>query len=611
MRTRSISHADAGDGNTQPSGLLNDLRGLRRLWPYLRQDSRLIWIAAVLIPVISALQSALPLILRQTIDQGVIKADSRKLLIGSALYLLAVATEYLTRSGQTIASSLSVLRMIKIMRDKVLRHVLDLPASYHDRTLSGTLVTRATSDFDNLSESLNLGVLNSIVDIAVLIGCVIGMFLLNWHLALVAVAVLPVVTWVVQWFSAQLKAAMTKARVKIATLNAYTQECFYGHTTIKLLGAEKTAAKTYDVLNTEYRDAQMSSVILDAAMFAVLDGIASITLGLVLWLIVSGIIKDSGSGGWGSAITAGVLVAFVQYIQQLFEPLKQLGNKMAMLQGAFTSIDRVFGVLGRAERIDGNLAVTNLSGDLVFKDVTFSYQKDSAQAPVLRGISFELKSGQSLALVGATGSGKSTIIKLLTKLYDGYSGQITLGPLDLSELEPTSLRSHMAVVPQDIALFDGSIAFNIGLDRPGIDRQQIIQAAKEIGAATFIDRLPGGYDHEIREQGSNLSQGQKQLIVFARALVSSPEVIVLDEATSSIDPESEATIQEATARLLAHRTVIVIAHRLSTVRRCDQILVMNQGQIVERGNHAQLYSAGGLYRQLAETTLAEAESTPS
>ncbi|MBM4252756.1 MAG: ABC transporter ATP-binding protein [Deltaproteobacteria bacterium] len=608
MRTRSLSHASAGDSHATSTGFLGDLRGLGRLWPYLRQDRRLIWLAAALIPIISALQSALPLILRQTIDQGVIKGDSGKLLIGSAFYLVAVATEYLARSGQTIASSLAVLRMIKIMRDKVMRHVLDLPASYHDRTLSGTLVTRATSDFDNLSESLNLGVLNSIVDVAVLIGCVIGMFLLNWHLALVALAILPLVTWVVQWFSAALKTAMTRARVKIATLNAYTQECFYGHTTLKLLGAEKTVAATYDKLNTEYRDAQMSSVILDAAMFAVLDGIASITLGLVLWLIVSGFIADSASGASASVITAGVLVAFVQYIQQLFEPLKQLGNKMAMLQGAFTSIDRVFGVLGRDERIEGNQAVSKISGDIVFSDVSFSYHKDAVQAPVLRGISFALKAGHSLALVGATGSGKSTIIKLLTKLYDGYSGAIKIGPLDLKDLEPTSLRSHMAVVPQDIALFDGTIAFNIGLERPGVERQHMIKAAQEIGAAAFIDRLPGGYDYEIREQGGNLSQGQKQLIVFARALVTSPAVIVLDEATSSIDPESETIIQEATGRLLAHRTVIVIAHRLSTVRRCDQILVMNQGQIVERGNHAQLYAAGGFYRQLAATTLAE---TPS
>ncbi len=508
MRTRTISHAASGDDAATSSGFLSDLRGLRRLWPFLRRESRLIWIAAVLIPLISALQSALPLILRQTIDHGVIKGDTTKLLIGSAFYLIAVAAEYLARSGQTIASSLAVLRMIKTMRDKVMRHVLDLPASYHDRTLSGTLVTRATSDFDNLSESLNLGVLNSIVDVAVLIGCVVGMFLLNWHLALVALAILPPVTWVVQWFSAALKSAMTKARVKIATLNAYTQECFYGHTTIKLLRAEKTSAETYDKLNTEYRDAQMSSVILDAAMFAVLDGIASITLGLVLWLIVSGYIQGSAGASWGSAITAGVLVAFVQYIQQLFEPLKQLGNKMAMLQGAFTSIDRVFGILGREERIGGIQQVSDVPGDVVFDDVNFSYQKDTAHAPVLRSVSFSLKSGQSLALVGATGSGKSTIIKLLTKLYEGYSGKITIGGRDLSLLEPTSLRSHMAVVPQDIALFDGTIAFNISLDRPGVSRDHVIKAAREIGAASFIERLPGSYDYEIREQGSNLSQGQ-------------------------------------------------------------------------------------------------------
>ena len=597
--TAKVSSAQVEHPSDKSRGFMADIAGLRKLWPYLVQDKSMILAAAVLIPLISGLQMALPLLLRLTIDKGVLSGNMTNLFLGSACYLMVVIAEYLARAGQSIASSRAVLNMIRIMRMKLIDHVLDLKAAYHDRALSGALVTRATGDFDNLSESLNLGVLNSIVDVAVLLGCVIGMFLLNWQLALTAVLVLPVVTWIVQWFSKGLKSSMTLARVKIAALNGYTQECFYGHATVKLLNGEQAAIKQYNQLNTDYRDAQMESVVLDAVMFAVLDGIASITLGLVLWLIVGGVVDSAGGmGSWGSALTAGVLVAFVQYIQQLFEPLKQLGNKMAMLQGAFSSIDRIFGILDKDEKVTGQTIVRDISGKVTFDHVGFSYSANHQQIPVLKDISFVLEPGKSVALVGATGSGKSTIIKLLTKLYDGYSGTITIDDCDLKDIEPKSLRQHLAIVPQDIVLFDGTVEFNISLGTPGITREQVIKAAREIGAARFIERLPGGYDFEIREHGSNLSQGQKQLLAFARALAKNPALVVLDEATSSIDPESEAVIQEATTRLLKDRTVIVIAHRLSTIRQCDQIIVINKGQIVESGTHEKLLAANGAYFQL-------------
>ena len=598
-QTAKVSSTQVEHSSDKSRGFMADIAGLRKLWPYLVQDKSMILAAAVLIPLISGLQMALPLLLRLTIDKGVLSGNFTNLLLGSGCYLVVVIAEYLARAGQSIASSRAVLNMIRIMRLKLIDHVLDLKAAYHDRALSGALVTRATGDFDNLSESLNLGVLNSIVDIAVLIGCVLGMFLLNWQLALAAILILPLVTWIVQWFSKGLKSSMTLARVKIAALNGYTQECFYGHATVKLLNGEKAATQQYNQLNTDYRDAQMESVILDAVMFAVLDGIASITLGLVLWLIVGGVVDSAGGvGSWGSALTAGVLVAFVQYIQQLFEPLKQLGNKMAMLQGAFSSIDRIFGILDKDDKVTGKTIIRDISGRVTFDHVGFGYSANHQQIPVLKDISFVLEPGKSVALVGATGSGKSTIIKLLTKLYDGYSGTITIDDRDLKDIEPKSLRQHLAIVPQDIVLFDGTVEFNISLGTPGITREQVIKAAREIGAARFIERLPGGYDFEIREHGSNLSQGQKQLLAFARALAKNPALVVLDEATSSIDPESESVIQEATTRLLKDRTVIVIAHRLSTIRQCDQIIVIDKGQIIESGTHQKLLAANGAYFQL-------------
>lgn len=588
---KAKTNAPKRDADEAPTrvGLWQEFAGLRRLWPYLRTERRLVIIAVVLIPLISVLQTVLPLILKRTIDEGILGGSQDALVTGAVLYGLAVLGEYGARAGQSVVTNLAVLRMIRELRQRLFHHVMRLKAAFHDRSLSGALVTRATSDFDNLSESLNMGVLTSVVDIAVLIGCVVGMFVLSWKLALGTIIVLPIVAVIVQWFSKALKTAMLKARVKIAALNAYTQECLYGHQTVKLLTAEGEATRTYDRLNKEFRDAQMGSVVLDALMFAVLDGIASVTVGLVLWIVV----RDTQIA---ETVTAGVLVAFVAYVQQLFEPLKQLGTKMAMLQGAFTSIDRIFGLLGRDERIEGGAPVPHLHGAVRFEHVSFSYGAE----PVLRDVAFELTAGHSLAIVGATGSGKSTIVKLLAKLYDGYSGKILLDGHDLRDLDPMALRERMAIVPQDIVLFDGTIAFNIGLGLAEISRDRIVDAARQVGADRFIDKLPGGLDFEIREQGANLSYGQRQLLAFARALARDPGLVILDEATSSVDPGSEAVIQAAIARILKGRTVIVIAHRLSTIRQCDRILVMDKGRVIEGGKHDELIAAKGPYFQLHE-----------
>lgn len=572
--------------------IYQDFKGLKKLWPYLRLHKPLIFTACVLIPIISILQMYAPIIIKRTIDEGVLSKNPSILFKGSIVFLVAVILEYIARAVQSVATAVAVHRTIREMRTKLIHQVMILKASYHDKAMSGALVTRATSDFDNLSESLNMGVLTSVVDLAVLVGCIVGMFILSWPMALCAVLVLPFVAWIVRAFSKGLKAAMLKTRSKIAALNAFTQESFYGHSTIKLLAAEKTAEKRYDRLNLEFRDAQMGSVVLDALMFSVLDGISSITVGLVLWLGITQLLGVH-------LVTAGVMVAFVQYIQQLFEPLKQLGNKMAMLQGAFTSIERVFGVLDLKEWIGGAKPSAVLKGEVSFEHVSFSYGKASTlSGPTLKDLSFVLGAGQSLALVGATGSGKSTIVKLISKLYDGYSGRILIDGQDLKDLEPESLRRQMAIVPQDIVLFDGTVAFNIGLGDPAITPAAIEIAARHVGADSFIQRLNGGYEHLIKERGANLSHGQRQLIAFARALARQPSLVILDEATSSVDPESEATVQEAIARILKGRSVIVIAHRLSTIRQCDKILVIDKGVIVESGKHDELKALGAMYAGL-------------
>ena len=575
----------------KPDKLWADLTGMKRLWPFLKDEKRYIVVAAILIPVISALQMALPIVLKRTIDEGTMKGATSVIITGAIVYFFVVIGEYASRATQTMVSALAVHRMIMTMRRELMRHVLRLRASFHDRSLSGALVTRATSDFDNLSESLNQGVLTSIVDLAVLLGACVGLLLLNWKLALCTIAVLPFVAFIVQRFSAGLKRAMLSARVKIAALNAFLQECLYGVTTVKLLTGEAEAGRRFDKMSIEYRDAQMQSVVLDAMMFAILDGIASITVGIVLWMAV-GLVTDG--------VTAGMMVAFVQYIQNLFEPLKNLGNKIAMLQGAFTSLERIFGIMDTQEFVGGQEPVTAVLGDIEFDHVSFGYEREGgARVSVLHDVCFRVARGESLALVGPTGAGKSTIVKLLSKLYDGYEGRIMLDGRDLSKISGVALRAHMAIVPQDIVLFDGSIAFNIGLGSPDVARTAIERAATIVGADGFIHALPGAYDFEIKEQGSNLSHGQRQLIVFARALARNPKVVILDEATSSVDPVAEQLIQTAIESMLDDRTVIVIAHRLSTIRRCDQILVIASGCIAEAGTHDSLMSRRGIYHGLS------------
>lgn len=574
----------------EPQKIWSDLLSLKRLWPYLKKNKKLLFFSAALIPIISLTQTSMPLLVKWIVDQGIIAKDETTLIWGSLAGLSIIIVEYGVRALQTLSAAKSVHEMIKDMRGYLVSHIMDLSARFHDRNLSGSLTTRATSDFDNLSESLNTGVLNSIVDISVLIGAIIGLVVLNWQLALCALVILPVVFLIVTQSSKLLKRTMLSARIKIAALNAFTQECLYGSTTIKLLAAENHATKNFDKLSIAYRNAQMKSVVIDASLFALLDGLSTITIGVVLWYAVSQIYGES------STLTVGVMIAFIQYIQNLFEPLKQLGNKIAMLQGAFTSLDRIFGIIDQKDFITGHEQIESSHADLKIENLSFYYHKDGRR--ILDKLSFQLESGHSLAIVGRTGSGKSTIIKLISKLYDGYEGSIYFGSQDLKKISSHSLHQSLAIVPQSIVLFEGSILFNITLGLPKVSKEDAIKAAKLVGLHDYASQFPNGYDHLISEDGGNLSQGQQQLIVFARALAKNPQFIILDEATSSVDPASERLIQNALNRILRGRTVIVIAHRLSTIRSCDNILYLSDGKILEQGSHHALIEAKGRYYSL-------------
>ncbi len=585
--------------NFSSKTLWQELKGLARLWPYLRPYRLLIVWGALLVPIISFLQSWRPFIMRRAVDDGITPGNYSVLINTAILFSIAVIFEYGARSAQSFFTALATHRMVRDLRSKLVTHVLRLPASFHDKNMSGALVTRSTSDFDNLNESLNQGVLTAIIDFAVLLGCVIGMYLLDAKLATAMVVLLPLVGWLIVTFSKMLKSLMLATRKCLAELNGFAQECLFAHSTIKLLNASGDVTKRFDNLGKNFRDLQMKSVIIDAFLFSLLDGIAAISIGIIFWIVAVYVFELEANG-----ITAGLLIAFAQYAQQVFEPLKQLGNKVAMLQGAFTAIDRIFGLLDEREEVSGAMAPQNLKGHVRFEDVSFAYQSDRL---ILKNLSFDLPAGTSTALVGATGSGKSSTIKLLTKMYSGYTGRIFMDQFELAEVDNQQLRKLIGIVPQDIALFKGSVAFNISLGHPDVSPDQIKEAAALVGADKFIEQLPQKYDSNINEQGSNLSHGQRQLIAFARALARQPSLIILDEATSSIDPDSEQLIQTATEKLLKDRSVIIIAHRLSTIQRCDRILVLQDGQIVESGNHTELRKAGGAYAKL-QAKLAKGES---
>lgn len=565
-------------------------RPLVKLWPWLKPHKKLVYVGSAMIPLVALISMAQPLLVKKAIDQGILTGDWRATLIWASLCLSLSIASYIMGGVQTLATSIAVHRMIYQLRSALMRHVLNLPASWHDNQISGSLATRATSDFDTLSESLNQGVLSSVIDILVLVGCITGMFLLSAKLAVTALIVLPIITWLVLWFSKKLNTSMLASRKNLATLNGFTQEAITSLSAVKLLNAESSIAGRYNSLNQKFKKSQLENVFYDAFMFASIDGISSITLGIALYLAISW-------AGYENVFSAGLIVAFVQYIQQLFEPLKQLGTKMAMLQGAYTSIDRIFGLLDLTEKIGGELpAAWEHPASIEFKRVSFSYKKGTQD--VLKDINFKLPAGRSMAVIGRTGSGKSTIAKLLTKLYTGYTGTILIGDQSIAPLQPSNVRRHLGIVPQDVVLFEGSIAFNIQLGDDTITDQQIIDSLITVGANDFVKSLPGGLNFFVRENGSNLSQGQRQLIVFARALVKNPSIIILDEATSHIDPQSEILIQTATSKILKGRTVIVIAHRLETIKKCDLITVIENGQIVEMGSPQELLSHHGRYEQL-------------
>ncbi|EAR08590.1 ABC transporter ATP-binding protein [Reinekea blandensis] len=482
------------------------------------------------------------------------------------------------------------------IRMSLFQRILNLPRTYFDRTPTGVTLSRLTSDLEAISDSFVMGVLSMVRDLINTVALIILMLFINWPLTLVVLTVFPPVLYITHWIRNKLREIYKITRSSLAKGTGYLQECLFGVKTVQLYRAEEEVEARYQAYTQEFLHAQMRSNKYDAVLFSVITGVTTITIGLIIWYGSGRVVQE--------AVTLGVLIAFINNMEKVFVPLRDFTGQIAAIQRSFAAFDHLDELFQEPLEEDGRTLLSPADfGDrlrtfesLEFRDVSFRYTQDSPY--VLKNVSFKLEKGHQLALVGTTGSGKSTILRLISKVYQDYEGQILLNGIELSALSIDDSMHLFSLMQQDVYLFDQSIAFNIGLGKASISRTDIQEAARYVYADEFIKNLPDGYDMALSGNGGNLSAGQTQLISFARAVAQGGQVIMLDEATSSVDSVTENLIQRAISRLFKERTVIAIAHRLSTIRHSDTILVLDQGQVVEQGTHEQLLARNGVYAGL-------------
>ncbi|GIV88195.1 MAG: lipid A ABC transporter permease/ATP-binding protein [Chloroflexus sp.] len=540
-----------------------------------------------------------PLLIQQAIDGPISAGAVDGVWPYFVAFLGALLTNFAFRYSHSYFINSVGQQVMKDLRVAIFRHILSQSLSFFNRNPVGRLITRITNDVDALNEFLTQGVVMIIADLLTLIGIIVVMFVLNWRLALISVAILPVLVLIVAIYQRFMRTTYRLVRQRLARINAFLSEQISGILVTQLFNGEHRSRAHFERLSDEYMQANIRSVLIFAIFIPSVNLLATIGTAGLLWGGGNGVLA-----GWASL---GTLAAFIQYLERAFQPIRNLAERYTVLQSAMASAERIFTVLDtQAEVRDPDRPrplPKPVRGEIALHNVVFGY--DPAE-PVLRGITLHILPGQSVAIVGATGAGKSSLVGLLARFYDVQSGQITLDGVDIREVAQAELRRHIAAVPQDPVCFSGTIAGNIRLHNTEISDDQVRAAAELVGAHRFIERLPGGYEYEVRERGANLSIGQRQLLAFARAIAFNPEVLlILDEATSSVDTETEALIQEALTRLMRGRTSIIIAHRLSTIRHVDRIIVLHKGRVVEDGTHEELLARRGYYYRLYQLQFIE------
>ncbi|WP_405576425.1 ABC transporter ATP-binding protein [Winogradskyella sp. Asnod2-B02-A] len=577
-----------------------DVSLFTRLLQYIK-PYRAVFVVSLICVIGLALFGAFrPYVLKEAIDVKIANKEYNGFVIYIVIMLVLLLLEVISQLLFIYYASWLGQSVVRDIRVKLFKHMLKFKMTYFDKSSVGVLITRAVTDMERIADIFGEGLFMIFSDILKMLVVAGFMFYMNWKLSLIVIVTLPVVLFATKIFQKYMKRAFEDVRTEVSNLNSFVQERVTGMKILQLFTREDTEYNKFMAINERHKKGWLKTVWYNSIFFPIADFISSLTMGAVIWY-----------GGLNAVIgqtaTLGDLIAFTMFIPMLFRPLNQIANKFNTLQMGMVAADRVFKVLDTTSNIDdsGTIEAKHFKGNISFKDVRFSYVKDEE---VLKGISFDVKAGETVAIVGATGAGKSTIINLLNRFYDINSGTIKVDDIDIKDMTLSSLRSQIAVVLQDVFLFADTILNNITLNNEDITEEDVIKAAKAIGIHTFISSLPGGYHYNVKERGVMLSSGQRQLISFLRAYVTNPSILILDEATSSVDSYSEQLIQDATDKITKGRTSIVIAHRLATIQQADKIIVMDAGKIVEIGTHKSLLAKEtGYYKNLYEVQFLKVE----
>ena len=571
-------------------GKAYDAHLMGRILRYLRPYWKLLTVSFTFLLLHTGTQLLGPYITKVAIDRYIANQDIHGLDLMALAYLGVVLLGFIFLFIQTYATEYTGQRAMHDLRMEVFSHLQKQDMAYFDRNPVGRLMTRTINDVETLNELFSTGVVGLLEDMCIVFGIAMAMLWLDWKLALVCLSAFPLILYISRFYRRRAREVYRESRLVLARLNAGLQENIAGIGTIQTFGQEEKMYRRFQEINLDYRNVLLRSVRYNAVFFPIIEIFSALTIGLLLWY--------SGRQIVSGAIQAGVIVAFIQYIQRMYQPIRDLAEKYNIMQAAMASSERIFTLLDTRQTIknpERPKNVERLRGEVEFKDVWLSYNRGE---PVLKGVSFHVSPGEKVALVGATGGGKTSIISALCRFYDIDQGAILVDGIDVREWDKQALRRHLGLVLQDVFLFSGDIAANITLGDSRVRPERMMEAAGRVHIAPFIEKLPQKYQEEVQERGSTLSQGQRQLLSFARALAFDPKILILDEATSSVDTRTELLIQDALHELLKERTALIIAHRLSTIKNADRILVIHKGEIWEQGSHDELLAQGGLYARL-------------